>query len=73
MIEVFESIGLYDYIFILGLAKTKSYEVVNDKEKLAHIIEGYSSAGFREMLRIYEKCSGHNYLDEWVQDTANMD
>jgi dnd system-associated protein 4 len=66
-IDIFKNLQLYDYILIIGLAKTKSYEIVNDNDELARIIEGFSSAGFREMLRVYDQCSGHNYIDEWVQ------
>lgn len=66
-LDIFKNLGLYDYILILGLSKTKSYEIIQQIELLAKIVEGYASAGFREMLRVYERCAGHNYIDEWVQ------
>ena len=66
-LDIFNNLGLYDYILVLSLSKTKSYEIIQDKESLSKIIEGYASAGFREMLRVYEKCAGHNFIDEWVQ------
>ena len=71
-IEVFQSLGLYDHIVIIALAHTKSYAVVNDADQLAKIAEGYASAGFREMLRRFERCSGHNFLDEWVQEVVTL-
>ena len=71
-IETFISLGLFEQIIVLGLARTKSYEVVKDYQTLSQITEGYSSAGFREMLRIFEKSSGHNYLDFWIQDIVNI-
>ena len=66
-LDIFKNLGLYDYILVLGLSKTKSYEIIQDEESLSKIIEGFASAGFREMLRVYERCAGHNYIDEWVQ------
>jgi dnd system-associated protein 4 len=72
-LDIFQSQGLYDFILILGLSKEKAYEIIQNEELLATTIEGYASAGFREMLRVYERCSGHNYIDEWVQEILSSE
>ena len=65
--DTFRNLRLIDFIIILGLVKEKKPEIVDNEDELAKIVEGYSSAGFRHMLRMYENCGGYNYLDDWVQ------
>jgi len=69
--DIFQNVGLLDYIYVIGLSKTKNYNILNQKEELCKIIEGYSSAGLREMLRVYERCAGQEFLHEWVQELKN--
>ena len=71
--DIFKNLNLFDIILCLALSEHKTYKVLDDEDLLAKVIEGYSSAGFRQMLRLYERCGGHNYLDEWIQDIIKIE
>jgi dnd system-associated protein 4 len=65
-LETFKSLGLYDPILIITLARTKNFEVAKNDTEIAAIIEGFASAGFRYMDKIYGKCEGYEFLQQWV-------
>ena len=65
-LETFKSLGLYDPILIMTLARTENFEVAKNDNEIATIIEGLASAGFRYMDQIYVKCEGYEFLQQWV-------
>lgn len=65
-LEIFKNLGLYDAILIMALAKTRNFEVAKSDTETAVIVEGLASAGFRQMGKIYGKCEGYEFLQEWV-------
>ncbi|MBE3144915.1 MAG: hypothetical protein IMZ61_13520 [Planctomycetes bacterium] len=69
-IEIFKNQELYDPILLLVLAKTGSYLIIDDDEKVPKIIEGYASAGFRYLTRVLEDQTEHNYRQFLIEQIS---
>lgn len=65
-LETFKSLGLYDPILIITLARHQDFEAAKSENNVAATIEGFASAGFRYMEQIYRECEGYEFLQQWV-------
>ena len=69
-LETFKSLGLYDPILIMTLARHEDFEIAKSESAIASTIEGFASAGFRYMEQLYRECEGYEFLQQWVDLAA---